>query len=306
MGLSAPSTPLATDTEAKAVTSQALATTPGNLAAVFAEPPALGSTTPAAVSTTMLKAGDGSVTAPTLSFTSEAIGLFRPAATTIGVALSAAERIRIVSASGGARLTILDQLGAGGLCLGNSVSVPDIFLTRDGPGTLAQRNTSNAQEYRLYREYTDASNYSRFSIDSISDTNQFRLIVQNAGTGGGRHLVFGTRNTPRWYIGDSDGHLRGFADNTYDLGASGANRPRTAYLGTNLVVGGAGVIGAASPAATAVLDLTSTTKGFLPPRMTTTERDAISTPAAGLTVYNSTTNKLNFYNGTAWEAVTSA
>jgi len=65
-------------------------------------------------------------------------------------------------------------------------------------------------------------------------------------------------------------------------------------------------IGTGSPGASAKLQVDSTTKGFLPPRMTTTQRDAISSPAAGLIIYNSTTNKLNFYNGTAWEAVTSA
>lgn len=56
----------------------------------------------------------------------------------------------------------------------------------------------------------------------------------------------------------------------------------------------------------AILEAVSTTKGFLPPRLTTTQRDAIASPPAGLTVYNTTTNKLNFYNGSAWEAVTSA
>ena len=53
--------------------------------------------------------------------------------------------------------------------------------------------------------------------------------------------------------------------------------------------------------ASAVLQADSTTQGFLPPRMTTTERDAISTPAAGLMVYNTTTNKAQCYNGTAWQ-----
>jgi len=43
-----------------------------------------------------------------------------------------------------------------------------------------------------------------------------------------------------------------------------------------------------------------TTGGFLPPRMTTTERDAISTPAAGLMIYNTTTNKAQCYNGSTW------
>jgi len=65
-------------------------------------------------------------------------------------------------------------------------------------------------------------------------------------------------------------------------------------------------IGNTSPGPKAILDLTSTTQGFLPPRMTTTQRDAITSVPASLMIYNTTTNKLNFYNGSAWEAVTSA
>jgi len=60
-------------------------------------------------------------------------------------------------------------------------------------------------------------------------------------------------------------------------------------------------VGTGSPNASAKLQVDSTTQGFLPPRMTTTERDAISTPAAGLMVYNTTTNKAQCYNGTAWQ-----
>ena len=55
----------------------------------------------------------------------------------------------------------------------------------------------------------------------------------------------------------------------------------------------------------AILNLESTTQGLLLPRLTTTQRDAISTPPAGLMIYNTTTNKLNVFT-TAWEAVTSA
>jgi uncharacterized protein (TIGR02145 family) len=55
-----------------------------------------------------------------------------------------------------------------------------------------------------------------------------------------------------------------------------------------------------SPDSSAMLDVKSTNKGLLPPRVTITERDAISNPAAGLIVYNTTTNRPNIYNGTAW------
>jgi parallel beta-helix repeat protein len=55
----------------------------------------------------------------------------------------------------------------------------------------------------------------------------------------------------------------------------------------------------------AALDISSKTKGFAPPRMTTTQRNAIASPTAGLMIYNTTTNKLNVYT-TTWEAITSA
>lgn len=51
---------------------------------------------------------------------------------------------------------------------------------------------------------------------------------------------------------------------------------------------------------TAQLEIVSTTKGFLPPRMTTTQKNAISTPAAGLQVYDTTLNQMSYYNGTSW------
>jgi hypothetical protein len=74
----------------------------------------------------------------------------------------------------------------------------------------------------------------------------------------------------------------------------------TIYITSGGTVG----FGTATPDAKSVIDLTSTTKGFLPPRMTTTQRNAIASPPAGLMIYNTTTNKLNVYT-TAWEAVTS-
>jgi hypothetical protein len=63
-------------------------------------------------------------------------------------------------------------------------------------------------------------------------------------------------------------------------------------------------IGKSSADPSASLEITSTTRGLLFPRMTTTQRNAILTPKAGLVIYNTTTNKLNVYT-TAWEAITS-
>ncbi len=59
-------------------------------------------------------------------------------------------------------------------------------------------------------------------------------------------------------------------------------------------------IGTTTPNSSAALDVTSTTKGLLPPRMTTVQRDAIANPATGLQIYNTTTNTKDYFNGTAW------
>lgn len=64
-------------------------------------------------------------------------------------------------------------------------------------------------------------------------------------------------------------------------------------------------VGPNTPDASAQVQIDSTTRGFLPPRMTTTQRDAIAAPLEGLMIYNLTTHKLNVFT-TAWEAVTSA
>jgi hypothetical protein len=78
-----------------------------------------------------------------------------------------------------------------------------------------------------------------------------------------------------------------------------SNSTGNAYFYQNVSIG-SGV----TPVASAALDVVSTTKGFLPPRMTTAQKNAIATPAAGLMVYDTNLNKLCVYT-TAWETITS-
>lgn len=97
------------------------------------------------------------------------------------------------------------------------------------------------------------------------------------------------------------------------LAATGPN----AYLVTQQIFSGGGgttrfgngvlmgFVNAGTVHASAAVEIRTTTRGFLLPRMTTTERDAIASPAAGLIIYNTTTNKLNVFT-TVWEQVTSA
>lgn len=60
-------------------------------------------------------------------------------------------------------------------------------------------------------------------------------------------------------------------------------------------------IGTNNPSSSAILDLTSTSKGFLPPRMTELEKNAISSPATGLLIYQiNNAPGLYYYTGSAW------
>ncbi len=59
-------------------------------------------------------------------------------------------------------------------------------------------------------------------------------------------------------------------------------------------------IGTSAPASSAQLDISSTSSGVLFPRMTNTQMLAISSPSAGLQVYNTSANCLYVYNGAQW------
>jgi hypothetical protein len=79
------------------------------------------------------------------------------------------------------------------------------------------------------------------------------------------------------------------------------------YFDKSVASGGSANIGMGSfgmtIALTAILDIQSTTKGFLQPRMTNTQAVAITTPATGLQAYDTTNNKNLLYNGTAWQNI---
>jgi len=62
-------------------------------------------------------------------------------------------------------------------------------------------------------------------------------------------------------------------------------------------------IGTQTSVTSAVVNIQSTTKGFLPPRMTTAQKNAIASPASGLQVFDSTMNAMCEYNGTAWRVL---
>jgi len=68
-----------------------------------------------------------------------------------------------------------------GFVAGAANGTADVRLIRDAAGVLAQRNGTNAQTFRIYRSYTDASNYSRWTVKW--NTSTAILQAEGAGTG---------------------------------------------------------------------------------------------------------------------------
>jgi hypothetical protein len=105
--------------------------------------------------------------------------------------------------------------------------------------------------------------------------------------------VNGTSNTTNFYNSGTIGQKIQTQTGTNLLLSAGTVAGNTVVIES---IGGTG----ASVNNSAILQTNSTTQGFLPPRMTTTQRNAIASPAAGLIVYDTTLNLPHFFNGTIW------
>ena len=91
----------------------------------------------------------------------------------------------------------------------------------------------------------------------------------------------------------------GAGTNTIQLGNTAVTAVKTSGA---ITAGGKIIAGASSASSTsAVMEANSTTQGFLPPRLTTTQRDAIPNPVAGLTIWNTTNTQLEVYDGSYWK-----
>lgn len=149
-------------------------------------------------------------------------------------------------------------------------------------------------------------NYTKWAHTNISlDSNDAANAIFWDYSGQSPNTV-GTVDLKVFYIRPTWNNTAGASGDIYFIDY---NPSATSILGTHYAMrlrSGGVKVGPSAIAASALVDFESTTKGLLIPRMTTVQRDAISAPATGLLIYNTTTNKLNFYNGSAWEVVTSA
>jgi hypothetical protein len=177
---------------------------------------------------------------------------------------------------------------------------------------------------------TGASSFGALITAQNGLTSTGGLITQNTGVNSGRMTLLNLRNTAGGYNAALNSSIAVSFTNrvtagiwsddfielkVYDNGSTTSKSGYNFYTHNNQLTTASSVlamsingqsvgIGIETPNASAILQADSTTQGFLPPRMTTVEKLAIATPAAGLMVYDTTLNKLCVFT-TAWETITS-
>ena len=155
----------------------------------------------------------------------------------------------------------------GSMQLSNTAVTSYAVLAVDAANVLALRNGTSAQAFNVYNTYTDASNYERGYARWNAGVYEFGM--EALGTGATKHVRLNRATGANLYLGDwidnSSGHFLASVDNTYDIGASGANRPRRIYAAGFVVTQSttvAGLTAAATAGAGArsfVTDATATT-----------------------------------------------
>ena len=178
--------------------------------------------------------------------------------------------------------------------LGFSVgpSLNQMILT--STGNVGIGTTAPAAKLEIYGTGSTSSTVN-FLIKNSSDVKIIEsfddgLIRLNNTLNIGQAIYINSANCNRHYV--QDAHIFSVVDDVFQ-------RVEFVTIKGNLSKPAMGV-GTMSPDNSAILDLTSRSKGFLPPRMTNTEMNAIASPAAGLVVYDVTNNKLTVYNGSTW------
>jgi hypothetical protein len=159
--------------------------------------------------------------------------------------------------------------------------------------------------YGVYSADTAAINYfgGNVGIGTTAPAQKLDVIGGKIGFGS-------TINSDKIYLystvygfGIDTGDLVSFTNTTAGFSWKQGNYGGTTYM--RLDGSGNLGIGTSSPNASAILDAQSTTKGVRMPNMTTTQKNAISSPAAGLMVFDTTLAKLCVYSGAAWQTITS-
>jgi hypothetical protein len=208
------------------------------------------------------------------------IGFYGSAGNHIFYGSSSTERMRIIGSTGNVSIgttNSFDRLqNNGGMCFGAFNNATINYGMGEGNHTYLQFATNGVNVMRI----------SATQNVLINTTTDAGYTISANGTGGGNGFLSGGNSYLQFSV-------RGLNFLTI---YNGGNEANTAYqMGYSLAYNGT------PPNLSALLDLTSTTKGFLPPRMTQAQRNAIASPAIGLEIYQTDATEGKYiYKSSGW------
>jgi len=268
----------------------------------------IGTSSPDAALTvnTVASFGAGATALPSIAAKGDLdTGIWFPAVNTIAISTAASERFRITSTG---------NVGIGTSAADAALTVNTVASFGAGAAALPSIAAKGDLNTGMWFPAADTT--------AVSTGGSERLRINSSGnvgigTSSPDYLLTLQSADSAISMKDSGGTTRGFIGIAGGFGTAptGALRLRSDQGG--LVYGFAGTeqlridtsgnvgIGTSSPSASAILDAQSTTKGVRLPNMTTAQKNAIASPAAGLMVFDTTLAKLCVYSGAAWQTVTS-
>lgn len=234
---------------------------------------------------------------------------------------TAAVSLLISGASASSQNSMALRVDYSGGYTGSSGSIGGVFINRNagtnavapttstligniGGGGFSEGNTNTGHNYGLYGE-------AQLGILNVG-TYGHAQTEKNSGTNiGGAFQARNTGSSPNEigvYVGLESSATALPTNRSAGLivnnGSTTRDVARFEDNGTSvmsIVDGGGVLIGGTSITTSALLDLQSTTRALILPRMTKAQRDAIATPSAGMVIYQTdNTPGLRVYNGTNW------
>jgi len=182
-----------------------------------------------------------------------------------------------------------------------------INTTTDAGFKLDVNGTARVQDNLTVSKNQNASTILTISNTTSGASAQIALLF-NANTGIYKYSASTT--TYKIFNANDFGHYNSAAGdisilNDFNTGKIKFSAGGSSTAQMTLASTGNLLINTTTDVASSKLTIESTTQGFLPPRMTTTQKNAIASPATGLVVYDTTLNKLCLRTASAWETITS-
>lgn len=215
-----------------------------------------------AVGASSVSAGLGAVGTPSYTFAGDSnTGVWSPAADTVAVSTNGARRI---------------QVNNTGVLVGSGGPAGQFSVEGAAANEAAALGTPDNASTTITNSANSASNQ-KASVILRSNSSSAAVVASYFES------FFGAGDTATGLLLATQPNLAGGVVERVRITAAGR-------VGVNT----------STPNAASIMDVTSTTGGFLPPRMTGAQRDAIAAPPNGLMLYNSTTDKLQVRAAGSW------